>query len=148
MIPERSPPAVGAGGVAARRGSDLDRAGRGRRHGGRTGRGGAEGPQQEVMQAAPADRNAVVVSVRRGPIGRARKGSLVDERPEDLAVSAVAAALDDVPQLPIGELTGFYLGCAVPEGAQNENPARRVAVLAGLDLLPAVTVNRFCASSV
>ena len=101
-----------------------------------------------MSPSALADRDAVVVSVRRGPIGRARKGSLAGERPEDLAVSVVRAALADIRQLSIRDLDDFYLGCAVPEGAQNENPARRVAVLAGMDSLPAVTVNRFCASSV
>ena len=36
---------------------------------------------------------AVIVATARTPIGRARKGSLVDCRPDDLAVTAVRAAL-------------------------------------------------------
>jgi acetyl-CoA C-acetyltransferase len=35
----------------------------------------------------------------------------------------------------------------VPEGVQNENIAWRIAVLGGLDTVPAATVNRFRASS-
>ena len=38
-------------------------------------------------------------------------------------------------------------GTAIPEGAQGDNVARRVAVYAGYDGLPAATINRFCASS-
>ncbi|SLI61234.1 acetyl-CoA acetyltransferase [Mycobacteroides abscessus subsp. abscessus] len=36
---------------------------------------------------------AVIVSTARSPIGRARKGSLVDMRPDDLATQIVRAAL-------------------------------------------------------
>ncbi|HVM35558.1 MAG TPA: acetyl-CoA C-acyltransferase, partial [Actinomycetota bacterium] len=40
---------------------------------------------------------AVIVSVARTPIGRAKKGSLVDARPDDLMAFAIKAALDKVP---------------------------------------------------
>lgn len=91
--------------------------------------------------------DAVIVAARRGPIGRARKGSLAHERPEDLSLSVVSHVLSTVPELDPGAIDDFYLGCAVPEGTQNENIARRIAILAGYDTLPAATVNRFCASS-
>jgi acetyl-CoA C-acetyltransferase len=94
-----------------------------------------------------AANDAVVVAYRRTPFGRARKGSLAAERPEDLALAAVRAALADVPALDPGVLDDFYLGTAVPEGAQGDNAARRVAVYAGYDKLPGAGVNRFCASS-
>ena len=90
----------------------------------------------------------VVVAYRRTPIGRARKGSLAQERPEDLALAAAGAALAEVPGLFPSDIDDAYVGCAVPEGAQGENIGRRIAILAGWDSLPAVTVNRFCASSV
>lgn len=91
--------------------------------------------------------DAVIVSYRRTPFGRARKGSLASERPEDLALAATGAALAEVPGLDPNTLDDFFLGTAVPEGAQGDNAARRVAVYAGYDGLPGVTVNRFCASS-
>ncbi|NWN89584.1 MAG: acetyl-CoA C-acyltransferase [Micrococcaceae bacterium] len=97
------------------------------------------------MKLNPDD--AVIVAVKRTPIGRALKGSLAQERPEDLSLTAVSAALASLPTLQPSELDDFYLGCAVPEGFQGDNIARRVAVLAGYDKLPATTVNRFCASS-
>ena len=92
-------------------------------------------------------RDAVVVAYRRTPIGRARKGSLATERPEDLALAAIRGALAAVPQLDAAEFEDAYVGCAVPQGAQGDNIGRRIMVLAGMDTVPAVTVNRFCASS-
>jgi acetyl-CoA C-acetyltransferase len=90
---------------------------------------------------------AVIVAAARSPIGRAVKGSLKDVRPDDLAATIVRAALDKVPEIDPADIDDLYLGCAEPEGEQSLNMARRVAVLLGYDELPAVTVNRFCASS-
>ncbi|WP_020576148.1 acetyl-CoA C-acetyltransferase [Actinopolymorpha alba] len=91
---------------------------------------------------------AVIVAAARTPIGRAVKGSLKDARPDDLAAFAVDAALAKVPQLDRSEIDDLYLGCAEPRDEHGGNMARRVAVQLGLDTVPAVTVNRFCASSV
>jgi acetyl-CoA C-acetyltransferase len=91
---------------------------------------------------------AVIVSTARSPIGRAFKGSLKDVRPDDLAATIVKAALEKVPGLDPADVDDLYLGCAEPWGEHGYNMARVVAVLAGYDHLPAVTVNRFCASSV
>lgn len=92
-------------------------------------------------------RDAVVVSYRRTAFGRARKGSLAAERPEDLGLTAVRCALAALPGLDPAELADFYGGTAVPQGSQGDNLPRRIAVLAGLDALPGATINRFCASS-
>ncbi|MGW5360514.1 acetyl-CoA C-acetyltransferase [Actinopolymorpha pittospori] len=92
--------------------------------------------------------DAVIVATARTPIGRAFKGSLKDVRPDDLAAFAVDAALMKVPQLDRTEIDDLYLGCAEPRDEHGANMARRVAVQLGLDSVPAVTVNRFCASSV
>ncbi len=91
---------------------------------------------------------AVVVATARSPIGRAFKGSLTQVRPDDLATAVVNALLAKVPELDPMQIDDLYLGCAEPSGEQGANLARVVAVLAGLDHLPAATVNRFCASSV
>lgn len=95
---------------------------------------------------------AVIVSTARSPIGRAFKGSLKDERPDDLAAAMVGAALAKLPAFdPTGDnvpgLDDLYLGCAEPSGEAGSNMARVVTVLAGLDHVPAATINRFCASS-
>ncbi|MFP3463274.1 acetyl-CoA C-acetyltransferase [Arthrobacter globiformis] len=95
---------------------------------------------------------AVIVSTARSPIGRAFKGSLKDERPDDMAAAMVRAALAKLPAFdPTGDsgpgLDDLYLGCAEPSGEAGSNMARVVTILTGLDNVPAATVNRFCASS-
>jgi acetyl-CoA C-acetyltransferase len=90
---------------------------------------------------------AVIVATARSPIGRANKGSLVSIRPDDLSVQIVNALLDKVPQLRREEVEDLLMGCGQPAGEQGFNIARVVAVLAGLDNCPGVTVNRYCSSS-
>jgi acetyl-CoA C-acetyltransferase len=93
--------------------------------------------------------DAVIVSAVRTPIGRARKGSLVDARPDDLVAFAIDAALKQVPELDRAEVVDVMVGCGFPQERQGMNLARRAALLAGLPAsVPGTTVNRFCASSV
>lgn len=89
----------------------------------------------------------VIVAAARTPIGRAFKGRLAQERPEDLAAAAIAAALDQVPELDASQVEDLVLGCGVAGGMQGSNLARVVAVQLGLDTVPGLTVSRFCASS-
>ena len=76
---------------------------------------------------------AVIVSTARTPIGRARKGSLADVRPEDMAAFAVRSALEKVPELDPADVVDVMLGCGMPGGAAGDEPrpargaARRAA---------------------
>ena len=90
---------------------------------------------------------AVIVATARSPIGRAFKGSLVDMRPDDLAAQIVTALMAKVPALDPSEVEDLIMGCGQPAGEAGFNIARVVAVLAGLDGAPGVTVNRYCSSS-
>lgn len=90
---------------------------------------------------------AVIVSAARSPIGRAMKGSLVNMRPDDLAVQMVRAALDKVPALNPHQIDDLILGCGQPGGEAGFNLGRVVAVQLGYDFLPGTTVNRYCSSS-
>jgi acetyl-CoA C-acetyltransferase len=91
---------------------------------------------------------AVIVAAARTPIGRSKKGSLVDARPDDLAAFAIDAALNKVPELDRTEIVDVMVGCGFPQDRQGMNLGRRVALLAGLpETVPGTTVNRFCASS-
>jgi acetyl-CoA C-acetyltransferase len=91
---------------------------------------------------------AVIVAATRTPIGRARKGSLVDARPDDLVAFAIDAALKQVPELDHAEIVDVMVGCGFPQERQGMNLARRAALLAELpETVPGTTVNRFCASS-
>lgn len=92
-------------------------------------------------------REAVIVSAVRTPVGRARKGALRHTRPDDLAAAAISEAVRRAPGLKPGEIEDIILGCAMPEAEQGMNVARIAGLRAGLPVeVPAVTVNRFCAS--
>ncbi len=90
---------------------------------------------------------AVIVSTARTPIGRAFKGSLTDQRPDDLAAFIVRTALAKVPEVDPHSVEDVLLGCGLPGGEQGFNMARVVAILAGLDDVPGTTVTRYCSSS-
>jgi acetyl-CoA C-acetyltransferase len=89
---------------------------------------------------------AVIVALGRSPIGRARKGSLVDVRPDDLAAHVVTKVLEKVPELDRSAIEDLICGCGLPGGEQGHNIGRVVSILARLDV-PGVTVNRYCSSS-
>ena len=90
---------------------------------------------------------AVIVATARTPIGRAGKGSLKDMRPDDLSARAIEAVLAKVPGLDTTEIEDVLWGCGQPAVEAGHNIARVAAVLAGLDDVPGVTVNRYCSSS-
>ncbi len=90
---------------------------------------------------------AVIVATGRTPIGRANKGSLASCRPDDLTALVVKAVLDKVPEVDPRTIEDLLVGCGEPAGESGYNIARVVAVMAGLDEVPGVTVNRYCSSS-
>ncbi len=91
---------------------------------------------------------AVIVSAVRSPIGKARKGSLIKTRMDDLGAHVVKEALKRLPEFDYAEIEDLYCGCAMPEGEQGMNIGRAVGILAGLPIsVPGCTINRFCASS-
>jgi acetyl-CoA C-acetyltransferase len=93
------------------------------------------------------DNEAVIVSVARTPLGRAFKGSLIGNRPDDLLALVIAEAVKRVPALDKSEIEDVIVGCGFPQGESGMNVARVAALLAGLpNEVPGVTVNRFCSS--
>ena len=90
---------------------------------------------------------AVIVSTARTPIGRAGKGSLKDMRPDDLSAGIITAVLDKIPELDRTEIEDVLWGCGQPAVESGHNIGRVSAVIAGLDDVPGVTVNRYCSSS-
>jgi acetyl-CoA acyltransferase len=92
-------------------------------------------------------RDVVIVAAVRTPVGRAKKGTLKDVRPDELAAVAIREAVSRLPAIELGEIEDVILGCAMPESEQGMNVARIASLRAGLPVeVPAVTVNRFCAS--
>ena len=90
---------------------------------------------------------AVIVATGRTPIGRANKGSLVECRPDDLSALVIGYVLEKLPQLDPTQVEDVILGCGQPAGEAGYNVARVAAILAGLENVPGVTVNRYCSSS-
>ncbi len=87
----------------------------------------------------------VLVSACRTPIGRIR-GALSAVRPDDMLALVYQEALARA-RVPGADVDEAYAGCANQAGEDNRNVARMAVLLAGLpEAVPAVTVNRLCAS--
>ncbi len=92
-------------------------------------------------------REAVIVAGARTAVGRGKRGTLKNYRPEDLAAAAVSSAWERAGDLDKALVDDIVIGCAFPEGSQGLNMARPVALHAGFpDSVPAMMVNRFCSS--
>jgi acetyl-CoA acyltransferase len=90
---------------------------------------------------------AVISAYARSPFHFARKGKLAETRPENIAAQVVQGLVQRSGLDP-ALLDDVILGCAYPEGAQGNNMARIVSLLAGFPFeVPGMTVNRFCGSS-
>ncbi len=91
---------------------------------------------------------AVIVSSRRTPIGRAHKGSLTSVRPDDLAGFISRTLVEELDGFDASELEDLICGSAIQAGEQSMNIGKIVAALAGFpDEVGGSSVNRFCASS-
>jgi 3-oxoadipyl-CoA thiolase len=87
----------------------------------------------------------VILSAVRTPVGR-YGGGLAGVRPDDLAATAIAAAVERAG-VAAAEIEDVWFGCANQAGEDNRNVARMGALLAGLPQeVAGVTVNRLCAS--
>ncbi len=93
-------------------------------------------------------REAVIVAMTRTAVGRAKKGTTRDVRPEDFVIPVLQELLRQTQEkLDPAQIDDLILGCAMPEGPQGLNIARAVGLQAGLpESVPAMTVNRFCSS--
>ena len=87
----------------------------------------------------------MILSAVRTPVGR-YGGGLAGVRPDDLAATAIAAAVERAG-VDAAEIEDVWFGCANQAGEDNRNVARMGALLAGLpESVAGVTVNRLCAS--
>jgi len=92
-------------------------------------------------------REAVIVSMARTAIGKAKKGSLVQTRADDLGKVVLEAVIERAPGLKKEDVEDIIIGCAMPEGEQGLNFARIMSLYAGFPVtVPALTINRFCSS--
>lgn len=94
-------------------------------------------------------RDAVIVAAVRSAVGKGKKGTLAQTRPDDLMGQVIKAALAKVPAVKPEMVEDVIIGCATPEAEQGLNVGRNAALMAGLpDEVPAETVNRFCSSGI
>ncbi|MET0215695.1 MAG: acetyl-CoA C-acyltransferase, partial [Vicinamibacterales bacterium] len=92
-------------------------------------------------------KDAVIVSAVRTAAGKAPGGTLKHTRPDEMAATAIKAALARVPAFDPAEVDDVIVGCAMPEAEQGLNVARIASLRAGIPVTAsAVTVNRFCSS--
>ena len=92
-------------------------------------------------------KDIVIAGFSRSPFHFAKKGSLAEIRPDDLAATVIKDLLKKL-RINQNEIEDVILGCAFPEGEQGYNLARIVGLLAGIPIsVPGTTVNRFCGSS-
>jgi acetyl-CoA C-acetyltransferase len=69
-------------------------------------------------------------------------------RADDLAAVPLAALVERNPEVDFGQTDDILMGCGFPLGEQGYNVGRNAQLLAGIDHhVPAVTVSRFCSSS-
>jgi 3-oxoadipyl-CoA thiolase len=91
-------------------------------------------------------RDVFLCDALRTPIGR-YGGALAKVRADDLAAVPIRALVKRHPKVDWSALDEVVFGCANQAGEDNRNVARMALLLAGLpDCVPAITVNRLCAS--
>ena len=91
-------------------------------------------------------RDVFVCDYIRTPIGR-YGGALAKVRPDDMAAHVLRTLLERNPGIEPSAVDEVAMGCANQAGEDNRNVARMAALIAGLPVsVPAVTLNRLCAS--
>jgi acetyl-CoA acetyltransferase len=87
-----------------------------------------------------------IAAATRTPFGR-YGGRLAAVRCDDLAAAPIISLISRYPSVDWGAVDEVILGCANQAGEDNRNVARMAVLLSGLsETVPAVTVNRLCAS--
>src|SRR3954464_1251981 len=92
---------------------------------------------------------AVIVDAVRPPIGRALKGLLSQQGPDEMGAFIVDSLLERNPDVSPDSIEDLFCGCGMPQGLQAFNIARIISLLS--ERLPqsvnGVTVSRYCSSS-
>ena len=92
---------------------------------------------------------AVIVDAVRTPIGRAFKGTLAQQRPDEMGAFIVDSLLERNPEVAPESVEDVFCGCGLPQGLQAFNIARIIVLLS--EKLPettnGVTISRYCSSS-
>ena len=94
-----------------------------------------------------ASTESFIVTSLRTAVGKAKKGTLRQMRPEQMGATAVREAVRRTRGISPKDVDDVLIGCAFPEGPQGMNMGRIIAGEAGLPVtVPGATINRFCSS--
>lgn len=100
-----------------------------------------------IKNGQDPSRDPVIVTAKRTAVGKAKRGNLATTRPEDLGAAILKQVIAETPKVEMDDIEDVLLGCAMPEGPQGLNMARRIVLRAGFPVeVPAETINRFCSS--
>ena len=90
---------------------------------------------------------AVIAGYYRSPFTPAKKGALIDIKPDTL-LSEVIKDLISKTKINLEDVEDVIIGCAFPEGEQGFNIGKLVTFLSGMNIKTAgTTINRWCGSS-
>ena len=90
---------------------------------------------------------AYIVKGYRTAVGKAPKGLFRFKRPDELAAETINYMINDLPNLEKTRIDDVIVGNAMPEAEQGLNVGRLISLMGlGIDDVPGVTVNRYCAS--
>ena len=92
---------------------------------------------------------AVIVDAVRTPIGRAFKGSLTQNRPDDMAAYVIDQLLERNQDVDPASVQDVVMGCGMTQGEQAYNIGRIAVLLSEKlpDSVTGATIARYCASS-
>ena len=97
-------------------------------------------------------KKAYIIQGYRSAVGKAKKGSFKNFRPDDLAAVVIRRLLEKVKEESGGKFENsmvddVLVGNAMPEAEQGLNVARLISLMSlDTDKVPGATINRFCAS--
>ena len=92
-------------------------------------------------------KTAVIVSAVRTAVGRAKRGTLVDVRPDEMAAAVIKDIVNRTEPVKGKDVEDVIIGCSMPEAEQGMNVSRVALLRAGLPYtVSGQTVNRFCSS--
>ena len=90
---------------------------------------------------------AVIAGYYRSPFTLAKKGALIDIKPDEL-LSEVVKDLISKTKVNLEDIKDVIIGCAFPEGEQGFNIGKLVTFLSDMNVKTAgTTINRWCGSS-
>ena len=90
---------------------------------------------------------AVIAGYSRSPFTPAKKGELINTKPDKLLSEVIKNLIIETKINP-KDIEDVIVGCAFPEGEQGFNIGKIVTFLSGMDVKTAgMTVNRWCGSS-